>query len=1448
MTDSSGWNKRSYLGDDDRDPYDASGRKGGSSPFYRGDDDVDDDIDDDIDDIDDDDADENSSSKERSGGYGGSSSYGGNRYGSGSRGSSSSSSSGYGSSGSSSYGGSSSRYGGSSSDQDRSSASGKGAGGKPASKGGVGAFLGRFGRSSGDKPDRPAKPRSNSGGGIGSKLTGRLKNLRGKLPGGGKKATSAGSSTSSTGYGSGSGSYGSSTSSNRASSVRTVDRGASSGDGRASSAKKSSGGPSKNPLSRLFQRGGERKPQQPPSHRGGKRSEALPRAARTPRIKNEGLSLDLKLDILGWGLIILSAIIFFGAVSSNPGDLSGVLLRIIYQLVGIGWLAVPVALGGSGIWLIWRRFGESAPEADAVKIAGWVVVYLGLLASFQFVHLLTTPVFSIEQLRTLSEAAAQIGQAGGWIGSTVYLFLMQNIGDIGTFFALVGWLGAGLIMSTDLSIAGIINALRQLTHRTRQRYQFARSQKAPAALAAAKPSTAEQIAAGIVPALGETSSARQALPASDAIPYAESDLREQPVIRRQRGRETVSVDLEAAPTARLEVSSGRYTPVQPAPPSVHEEPEEEVGLADDYTEKQLALKRGMDVLRVRRPAYNEPEEADLDEELYTEEEEDVEEVGGSMIIDSRAYTPSVPVIPERPSLTGSRLVEKEEDEEEDEVLPEPPARPAYPQRESPYTAQPARPSRYDSITARPAFNAGSEADAVEDEVEDNEPDDLARPAQPRDPSRQRQFRPLRPTGTGLSPAEVAAFSGDYADDEEDAEEEDDTDYDEPVYESLEDSATSEEELPAIDLTEDEEDGEDEDVSLTPAAPARPAVSPVAPVKSTPSPAAGSTPSVSDPTAPPFRMTDTAQPVSRPPARPVTPEPVPTRATVDSVDSELDEQMSIPEPSQTPAWVRPDFMRILDPSAEQNINDDLLLERARIIEDTLSSFGAPGKVVEVNPGPAITQFGVEPDYVEGRGGKRTRVKVQAIARLADDLALSLAARSIRIEAPVPGKGFVGIEVPNSETALVGLRDIMESPEYARIDSKLRIGMGQSVDGTPVVADLTAMPHLLIAGTTGSGKSVCVNAIIACLLLQNTPEDLRLIMVDPKRVELTGYNGIPHLVAPVVVDLERIVGVLKWVTREMDDRYRKFNERGARNITTYNAMLNPHEKALPYLVVIIDELADLMMLAPDETERVLTRLAQMSRATGIHLIISTQRPSVDVVTGLIKANFPARVAFAVASSVDSRVILDQPGAERLLGRGDMLFQAPDAAAPARLQGVFVSDTELNRLVNHWKGLRVLEEIPRPTTQFDSTPPTLGPTPVRSIPTVQSRTEKYTAPSAATPSSRTGGANFWDEVNDSARLERKPKTANDDVDDLYDQSVEVVRRLKKASVSLLQRQLRIGYTRAARLIDVMEERGVVGPAQSGSKPRKVIGYSDDDIDFADEDDEDILDDEDDIDDEDM
>jgi S-DNA-T family DNA segregation ATPase FtsK/SpoIIIE len=482
------------------------------------------------------------------------------------------------------------------------------------------------------------------------------------------------------------------------------------------------------------------------------------------------------------------------------------------------------------------------------------------------------------------------------------------------------------------------------------------------------------------------------------------------------------------------------------------------------------------------------------------------------------------------------------------------------------------------------------------------------------------------------------------------------------------------------------------------------------------------------------------------------------------------------------WSLPDLRDVLDEGNAPAINDDFVQQRARLIEDTLASFGAPAQVVAISRGPTITQFGVEPLFIESRGGK-TRVRVSKIASLSDDLALALAAPRIRIQAPVPGHSYVGIEVPNEEMAMVALREILESDSFKRNRRELSFALGRDVAGHPILANLEGMPHLLIAGTTGSGKSVCVNSILTCLLLHNTPDDLRLVLVDPKRVELTGYNGIPHLLGPVVVEMERVIGALQWMTREMDKRYHLFAQSGARNIADYNARMKlQNQKKLPYLVIVIDELADLMMIAPDETERTITRLAQLARATGIHMVLATQRPSVDVVTGLIKANFPARIAFAVASNTDSRVILDQPGAERLLGRGDMLYQAPDSPSPARLQGVFVSDHEIQKLVEYWRTLAGGASLYAVAgAPVDSAP--------LNIPLKQ--------------------APLWEEMKQT------------DGDPLFDEAVAIIRKEGRASVSMLQRRLRIGYTRASRIIDQMEDKGVVGPPVGGTQMRQVLDF---------------------------
>ena len=519
-----------------------------------------------------------------------------------------------------------------------------------------------------------------------------------------------------------------------------------------------------------------------------------------------------------------------------------------------------------------------------------------------------------------------------------------------------------------------------------------------------------------------------------------------------------------------------------------------------------------------------------------------------------------------------------------------------------------------------------------------------------------------------------------------------------------------------------------------------------------------------------------------------------------------------------AWHVPALSDILEDSTEQDIQQEDLRRRVQIIESTLAGFGLPVQVVEVNQGPAVTQFGLRPGTIVRRDRKgeekQTKVRVSQIQALANDVSLALAASPIRIEAPVPGRDFVGIEVPNVQISLVSLRGVLESEEAEASKGALLFGLGRDVSGQPVVADLARMPHLLIAGATGSGKSVCVNSVITSLLLSHTPDTLRFLLIDPKRVELTVYNGVPHLVAPVVVDVERAIPVLQWATREMERRYKLFAKLSARNIEGYNEKLVTRgEPVLPYIVIIIDELADLMLSAPDDVERHICRIAQMARATGIHLVLATQRPSVDVVTGLIKANFPARIAFAVTSQVDSRVILDTPGAEQLLGRGDMLFMAPDASKLQRLQGCFVADRETSRLVQYWKGARALAE---PELPLELNGGEAGETPARGEAVSGWEDSSVAADAGLEPPWLPGQEMLqqplWGDVTAASN-------AAPDRDDVYRQAVDEVRRSGKASISLLQRRLRIGYSRAARIIDQMEADGIIGPEQGGSRGREVL-----------------------------
>ncbi len=525
------------------------------------------------------------------------------------------------------------------------------------------------------------------------------------------------------------------------------------------------------------------------------------------------------------------------------------------------------------------------------------------------------------------------------------------------------------------------------------------------------------------------------------------------------------------------------------------------------------------------------------------------------------------------------------------------------------------------------------------------------------------------------------------------------------------------------------------------------------------------------------------PVSRAPSAPPPPAaerptPAPPTAPVSAPAPARKEAVLPPAPPPAASPTLPP-LDLLDKGKEVGLSDEEIRRKSRIIVETLAQFGLPVQVVEVRRGPAVTQFGIAPGFTEraGPNGQRRphKVRVSQIAALADDLALALAAPSLRVEAPVPGRSVVGIEVPNDRVSLVTLRAVMESDAFAATDSPLTIALGEDVAGSPVVADLGTMPHLLIAGTTGSGKSISIKAIATCLAMTNYPEELRFVMIDPKMVELTHFNGLPHLLGHTEVELERIGRVLRWVAHEMDERYRKFAAAGARHIDDYNEKIGVRDpgQRLPRIVVLIDELADLMMLAPEETERTICRIAQMARATGIHLVVATQRPSVDVVTGLIKANFPARISFATASQVDSRVILDMPGAETLLGKGDMLYLAADAGHPVRLQGCYVSEVEIQRVVDFWR--RQLPNWPA-EAPWESMMPTTGPLSSTSL--------------------------------------------QDEEEDLLQQAIALLRTRETISTSYLQRRLRIAYPTAARLMERLEEMGLVGPPEPAGRPRRVIG----------------------------
>ena len=486
-----------------------------------------------------------------------------------------------------------------------------------------------------------------------------------------------------------------------------------------------------------------------------------------------------------------------------------------------------------------------------------------------------------------------------------------------------------------------------------------------------------------------------------------------------------------------------------------------------------------------------------------------------------------------------------------------------------------------------------------------------------------------------------------------------------------------------------------------------------------------------------------------------PPPIKPRIHIAPQDEKIVDPHERDEPKLVGEYHLPSIDLLQDPpKIPTNKIQDGLMNGAQLLEETLLDFGVNARVADIERGPAITRYELEP---------APGVKVQKITALSDDIALAMRAAAVRIVAPIPGKNRVGIEVPNTDSATVFLKDVLSTNQFHTSKSKLTLSLGKDIAGVPMVADLAEMPHLLIAGTTGSGKTVCVNGIIMSMLINASPDDVKFVMIDPKMVELAQYNDIPHLLSPVVTDTKKASGALNWVVAEMESRYRKLSKEGVRNIAAYNKS----GQHMPYIVVIIDELADLMQVSAKTVESAITRIAQLSRAVGIHMILATQRPSVDVITGVIKANFPARISFKVASKVDSRTVLDMNGAETLLGKGDMLFIKPGDAKPTRGQCSFVKDDEIAKVIQFIKDQQ---------------------------------------------------APMYNEGITNQQMGTGPGGGTDQQDEYYDEAVRLVIETNQASVSILQRRMRLGYTRAARLIDMMEQSGIVGP-YCGSKPRDIL-----------------------------